>query len=102
MSLKLIIIMSAVILIELLVIVIAILCNKSLKKEKDVLKAKVEEQKQNLLYFYKHVEELAVIEKDKKHFEQTIKETKSDEEILDVINAIISVNNSKLQNSKKW
>lgn len=101
MSLKLIIIMSAVILIELLVIVISILCNKSLKKEKNILMAKVEVQKQNLLYFYKHVEELAVIEKDKKHFEKTIKDTKNDEEILDVINTIISINNSKLQNSVK-
>lgn len=63
------------------------------KKTNGILKKVIEEQKENLLYLARHAEELSKIEKDKNITQIQIKEAKTDEEVLDIINAIVNHNN---------
>ena len=64
--------------------------NKKLQEE-------LEAQQKNLINLYKHAEEIAAIEKDKSKTDQNIEEAKSDEEILDIINTILSINNNRVR-----
>lgn len=71
------------------------------KKEIKKLQEDLAAQQQNIIMLYKHAEEIAEIEKDKNHTDRVIEEAKSDEEILDVINTIVSINNNRVRNNKK-
>ena len=93
---KIILILGAIILALITVIVIMFLSLKSDKKKIKELSESIEAQQRNILYLYRHAEEVAEIEKDKNAVEGKIKEAKSDEEVLNIINTIISVNNDKL------
>lgn len=93
---KTILILGAIILALVAVIVIMFLSLKSDKKKIKELSKSIEAQHRNILYLYRHAEEVAEIEKDKNAVEGKIKEAKSDEEVLNIINTIISVNNDKL------
>ena len=93
---KIILIFGAIILALIVVIVIMFLSLKSDKKKIKELSESIEAQQRNILYLYRHAEEVAEIEKDKNAVEGKIKEAKSDEEVLNIINTIISVNNDKL------
>lgn len=76
---------------------------KLLKNEKEKSKqlaADVEKQKQNSIYLARHIEELAKIEKSKNKEIKKIKDAKSDEEIYDIINTVISANNQLCNNNK--
>jgi len=64
--------------------------NKKLQEE-------LEAQQKNLINLYKHAEEIAAIEKDKSKTDQKIEEAKSDEEVLDIINTIVSINNNRVR-----
>lgn len=74
---------------------------KSVKEQNKSLIEQIEKQQKNILYLYKHAQEIAVIEKDRIKTDEKIKEAKSDEEILDIINAIIAVNNDRMHNSSE-
>lgn len=93
---KTILILGAIILALIAVIIIMFLSLKSDKKKIKELSESIEAQQRNILYLYRHAEEVAEIEKDKNAVEGKIKEAKSDEEVLNIINTIISVNNDKL------
>ena len=93
---KTILILGAIILALIVVIIIMFLSLKSDKKKIKDLSESIEAQQRNILYLYRHAEEVAEIEKDKNAVEGKIKEAKSDEEVLNIINTIISVNNDKL------
>ena len=93
---KTILILVAIILALIAVIIIMFLSLKSDKKKIKELSESIEAQQRNILYLYRHAEEVAEIEKDKNAVEGKIKEAKSDEEVLNIINTIISVNNDKL------
>lgn len=83
----------------LVLIILAVVLIYFLKKDNSKIKHLEEEvktQQQNILYLYKHAEELALIEKDEKLTEGKIQEAKSDEEVLDIINAILAVNNGRV------
>lgn len=101
MTLKLILILSAIVTIEFLVLVIMFLLLKNTKKEKKSLENELKKQQQNLLYLYKHAEEIALIEKDKSKISKEIKECKNDKEALDIINTIINLNNNRVQDTSK-
>lgn len=101
MTLKLILILSAIVTIEFLVLVIMFLLLKNTKKEKKSLENELKKQQQNLLYLYKHAEEIALIEKDKSKLSKDIKECKNDKEALDIINTIINLNNNRVQDTSK-
>jgi Tfp pilus assembly protein PilO len=61
------------------------------------LKGEVQKQKENMAYLVKHAQELAEIEKNQDKLQEEIQNAKSDDEVADIINAIININNSKLR-----
>ncbi len=60
------------------------------------LKGEIQKQRENMAYLVKHAQELAEIEKDQDKLQEEIQNAKSDDEVADIINAIININNSKL------
>ena len=73
---------------------------KTLQKKAQEIKAlegELAKQKQNMAYLVKHAEEIAKIEQDQDKVQEEIQNAKSDEEVADIINAIININNSKLR-----
>ena len=95
--------MSATLIIIIVIAVLFILLAVAMKiisdqiKETKKLKAELETQQQNLITLYKHAQEIAEIEKDKNRTDQIIEEAKSDEEIIDIINTIVSINNGRVR-----
>ena len=65
------------------------------------LEAEVAKQKQNMAYLVKHTEEIAKIEQSEDQLQEEIRNAKSDEEVADIINAIININNAKLRDKAK-
>ena len=65
------------------------------------LEAELTKQKQNMAYLVKHTEEIAEIEKSEDQVQEEIRNAKSDEEVADIINAIININNAKLRDKAK-
>lgn len=73
---------------------------KTQKKNLDEIKrleAELVKQKQNMAYLIKHTEEIAMIEKSEDHVQEEIRNAKSDEEVSDIINAIININNARVR-----
>ena len=73
---------------------------KTLKAKTDKIKrleGELQKQKQNMAYLVKHGQEIAQIEKDQDKVQEEIRNAKSDEEVVDIINAVININNSKLR-----
>lgn len=73
---------------------------KSLHKKNQEIKhleGEIQKQKENMAYLVKHAQEIAEIEKDQDKVQEEIQNAKSDEEVADIINAIININNSKLR-----
>lgn len=71
-------------------------CRK-LQAEKTELEVELQAQKANLAFMVRHAEELAQIKKDQKTTDQKITEAKTDEEIIDIINAVIASNNDRVR-----
>lgn len=89
------------VLIPILVLIIFV-CLSSLRKQSvriRELELEREEQQKNLVYLYNHAEEIANIKTARRHFENEIQEAKSDEEIIDIINAVISTNNVRMRDN---
>lgn len=61
------------------------------------LEAELVKQKQNMAYLIKHTEEIATIEKSEDQVQEEIRNAKSDEEVADIINAIININNARVR-----
>lgn len=77
---------------------------KSYKKNRDEIKrleGEVQKQKQNMAYLVKHTEEIATIAKDQDKVQEEIRNAKSDEEVADIINAIINFNNARVHKQAK-
>ena len=73
---------------------------KNQKKNQDEIKrleAELVKQKQNMAYLIKHTEEIATIEKSEDQVQEEIRNAKSDEEVADIINAIININNARVR-----
>ena len=65
------------------------------------LKGELQHQKGNMAYLVQHAQEIAAIEADEDKVQEEIRNAKSDEEVADIINAIININNSKLREQTK-
>ena len=91
---KTIIILIVVILVLLLIIFITAKTCRGLQEEKNRLEMELSKQKSNMAYLVKHAEEIAKIEKDQDKVQEEIRNAKSDEEVADIINAIININNA--------
>lgn len=88
---------AALLLITVFVAYVAIKTVKDKNKELKHLKGELQKQKENMAYLVKHAEEIAKIESNEDQVQEEIRNAKSDEEVADIINAIINVNNSKLR-----
>ena len=67
------------------------------RKYKEVQK-ELEKQKRNSAYLATHAAEIARIERSSKGLKRDVKNAKTDNEIADIINAVIDSNNKRLQN----
>ena len=81
-------------LIAALIIKISVLKKQSDENKK--LREETENQQKNIIYLYKHAQEIAEITSEANKLEGKINNAKTDEEIIDVINSVINNNNSKL------
>lgn len=72
--------------------------NKKLKAENKQLLSKNEQLNKNIVYLIKHANELAQIQKDKEKTFQRIEETRTDEEIAEIVSVIVNTNNNRVQN----
>ena len=73
---------------------------KTYKSKNDEIKrltGELEKQKQNMAYLVKHAEEIAKIESDEDKVQEEIRNAKTDEEVVDIINAIININNARVR-----
>ena len=70
------------------------------KKKNKKLETDIENHKKNLIYIIRHSQELADIETARSKVDKDIKEAKSDEEVINIINTIIDTNNNRLHNNE--
>jgi predicted Holliday junction resolvase-like endonuclease len=94
---KILLIEAAVIAVLILLLVIVSKTLSSLKKENKRLEGELEQAKTNIAYLYRNAKEIAKIEKDEKKFSEEIKNAKTDEEIFNVVNAVIAANNNRVR-----
>lgn len=81
--------------VAILVIILFACANQGIKDRRQIkkLEAEIEKYKESVL---KYLTELALIKKDGAEIEQRIEGAESDEEIIDILNDIISSNNSRV------
>ena len=72
--------------------------NKSLETENKQMSEKIVQLNKNIVYLLHHSQELAQIQKDKEKTFQRIEETRTDEEIADIVSVIVNSNNERVQN----
>ena len=70
--------------------------NRDLKQKLEGFQIENESLQQNIAYLVKHAEEIQRIQKDADEISNKINGAKSDEEISDIVSAIISANNDRL------
>ena len=88
---------AALLLITIFVAYVAIKTIKDKNEEVKHLKGELQKQKENMAYLVQHAQEIAKIEANEDKVQEEIRNAKSDEEVADIINAIINVNNAKLR-----
>ena len=93
--------MAGIILLLFIVVIITLKIIFKQNKDKKALEEKLKSEQDNILYLYKHAEEIAEIEKDRSKTDREIGEAKSDEEVLDIINSVIAVNNGRVRDDEK-
>ena len=90
------IILSLIILCLVLALFLTINVLKKQSDENKRLKEENEKQQKNIIYLYQHAQEIVAIEKDRKKTDRDIQGAETDEEILDIINSIVAINNSRV------
>ena len=76
---------------------VAITDKKKNREKQEELEEEIKKQQATIVDMYKHVEELAQIQRGKSEVDQKIKEAKTDEELAEIISSIVAINNSKLR-----
>jgi Tfp pilus assembly protein PilN len=66
------------------------------KKANQFLEDHIEKLQNNIAFLVKHAQEMAQIEKEKEKTFQRIEEARTDEEISDIVSAIVSLNNQRV------
>ena len=74
---------------------------KQLQAENFELKEDIEKQQKTIADLLRHAEEVAQISQDKGKVEDAIQNAKTDEELVNIANAIIGINNDKLPKQTK-
>lgn len=70
--------------------------NKALKNQVEGYKIENKDLQTNIAYLVKHAEEIQKIQKDADEISDKINGAKTDEEISDIVSAIISANNDRV------
>lgn len=70
--------------------------NKALKNQVEAYKIENKDLHSNIAYLVKHSEEIQKIQKEAEEINNRIKGAKTDEEICDIVSAIINANNDRL------
>ena len=70
--------------------------NKELKQKVEAFQIENGNLQQNIAYLMKHTEEITKIKNEAEKISEKINGAKSDEEISDIVGAIISANNDRL------
>ena len=98
MSISLTIILSEAIIILILIAAVQSLCktNRNTKQKLEGYQIENENLQQNIAYLVKHSEEINQIKKEADKISDKINGAKTDEEISDIVSAIISANNDRL------
>ena len=91
---------TGVILVLAVLVVILIKVIAGEKKKVKELELSLLSAKRSLASVLQHIEELSKIRKDDKEMSVKISEAKSDEEVFDIIDAIISANNDRVRDDK--
>jgi len=73
---------------------------KSLKKENEETKNRLESARVNIEHLSKYIDDLLKIKSDEKSVSQKIKEAKNDEEVFNIIADIVGANNNRVQNNE--
>ena len=73
---------------------------KNLKKEKAELESKLASARTNVEQLSDFISNSNKIHKEEKELAEKIKDAETDEEVHDIINDIISLNNTRVQNNK--
>ena len=71
--------------------------NKKLKNQIEAYKMEAETLHKNIAYLMKNAEDVAKIKKEAEKISDKINGAKTDEEISDIVSAIISANNDRVQ-----
>lgn len=71
--------------------------NKKLKNQIEAYKTETESLHKNIAYLMKNAEDVAKIKKEADKISDKINGAKTDEEISDIVSAIISANNDRVQ-----
>lgn len=71
--------------------------NKKLKNQIEAYKMEAESLHKNIAYLMKNAEDVAKIKKEADKISDKINGAKTDEEISDIVSAIISANNDRVQ-----
>lgn len=90
------IICGAVFLLLILCFVIVSQTCKSLQAENTELKLQMAKQNATIAELLRHAEEISLITQDKGKVENEIKKAKTDQELVDIANAIVSANNNRV------
>lgn len=72
---------------------------KKLKEENSLLESKLSSARSNVEQLAKYIQNTDRIRKDEKKMAEKIEDAKTDEEVHDIINDIIALNNSRVQNN---
>ena len=95
-----ILILLALIVTMIAVIYILIKQNKSNKNEIKSLKTEINSAHENVKQLTDYIRNADKIRKEEKQITEKIKEAKTDEEVYNIINDIIAINNSRVQNNE--
>jgi Na+-transporting methylmalonyl-CoA/oxaloacetate decarboxylase gamma subunit len=95
-------IITLFVVIALLVVLLLYISNmaKNDRKELKLVREELTAEKERVGYLMRHLEEITEIKKDEKTISQKIEKAETDEEVCDILSAIINANNGRVQNNK--
>ena len=97
-TITIILVLSAVIVTSFAIIYILIKQNRANKKEIQELKNEINSAHENVKQLSDYIRNADKIRKEEKEIAEKIKDAKTDEEVHNIINDIIALNNSRVQN----
>lgn len=98
-SITIILVLFAVIVIMTAIIYVLFKQNRSNKKEIKTLNNEINSAHENVKQLTEYIRNADKIRREEKQITEKIKDAKTDEEVFSIINDIIAINNSRVQNN---